>query len=152
MSFRVVSVQVCYYFQPANTHLAIHSHAWSCNNRQQSPQTYIQNQAIAIQHKSEERPNRAIGCAKRAQLIARLTHHRTQFFTNLAPDNQSLKTYEKALYTFNSLVANGLHQGFGPRMATKLRWRDAPRILLGQLRRYPLDHIRGSGHRVVGRL
>ncbi len=152
MSFRVVSVQVCYYFQPANTHLATHSHTWGCNNRQQSPQTYTQSQAIAIQCKSEERPNRAIGCTKRAQLIARLTHHRTQFFTNLAPDNQSLKTYEKALYTFNSPVANCLHQGFGPRMATKLRRRDAPRILLGQLRRHPLDHIRGSGHRVVGRL
>ena len=152
MSFRVVSVQVCYYFQPANTHLATHSHAWSCNNRQQSPQTYIQNQAIAIQHKGEERPSSAIGCAKRAQLIVRLTHHHTQFFTNLAPRQSILKTYEKALYTFNSLVANGLHQGFGPRMATKLRWRDAPRILLGQLRRHPLDHIRGSGHRVVGSL
>ncbi|OFQ12750.1 hypothetical protein HMPREF2955_13740 [Prevotella sp. HMSC073D09] len=70
LSFRVVSVQVRYYLQPANTHLAIHSHAWGCNNRQQSPQTYTQSQAIAILYKGEEKPNYAIGCAKRVQLIA----------------------------------------------------------------------------------
>ena len=139
-------------FQLPNTPLAIHSHAWGYNNRQQSPQTYIQSQAIAAQREGEDTPICAIGCTKRPQLIVRLTHHHTQIITNLALRQSILKTYEKALYTFNSLVANGLHQGFGPRMATKLRWCDAPRILLGQLRRHTLDHIRGSGHRVVGRL
>ena len=71
-------------FQLPNTPLAIHSHAWGYSNRQQSPQTYIQSQAIAAQREGEDTPICAIGCAKRPQLIVRLTHHHTQIITNLA--------------------------------------------------------------------